>query len=249
MFKRLSFLFIFAIPLPLLANEAELASCAEKMGQLALAFHNHHDTYGKHPPLFTVDANGKPLHSWRVLILPYLGRSEAELYRQIRLDEPWNSAYNKQFHSKMPEMFRCPVSTLGDTKRDTIYCMVVGKETMGVPDGQGIQWNQITDGTSNTILLVERKTPVCWMEPVDVLLEHAVLEINTHDLGIGSEHPGGAIIGFADAATYFMNEGIDLEILELFLVRDSRQFETPEAPFPNTVESLNKIKNTSHHEP
>jgi len=236
-------------PLRVSKETALTSSCAEKVGQLSLAFHNHHDAYGQFPPLFSMDANGKPLHSWRVLILPFLGKNEATLYKQMRLNEPWDSTYNKQFHNKMPKMFRCPASTQGDPQHDTIYCMVVGRRTMGVPDGKGIGWIDVIDGTSNTILLVERKTPVCWMEPIDVLQEHAILGVNTHEHGIGSEHPGGAIVGFADSATYFVNEGVDLKILELFLLKSSHQFGTPESPFPHTVKSLNKIKNKSHHEP
>jgi hypothetical protein len=191
--------------------------CSTQIRILLLSLHTHHDSQGKFPPPFTVDAKGKPLHSWRVLVLPYI--EQYELYKKIRLDEPWDSTHNKQFHDQMPTMFRCPACTLGDPKRDTVYCMVVGEETIGVPNGKGISWDKITDGTSNTIALVERKTPVCWMEPVDVLQEHAYLGVNKHELGIGSEHLGGVIAGLCDGSVYFMKEDIDHKWLKALLTK------------------------------
>src|SRR4051812_12260530 len=47
-------------------------SCASKLKQIALALHTYADVYHALPPAYTVDAAGKPLHSWRTLILPYM---------------------------------------------------------------------------------------------------------------------------------------------------------------------------------
>ncbi|MBQ9800365.1 MAG: DUF1559 domain-containing protein, partial [Thermoguttaceae bacterium] len=60
------------------------------------------------PAAYTVDEAGRPLHSWRVAILPCLGEEEAKLYAQIRLDEPWNSEWNSRFHVQRPNIFACP---------------------------------------------------------------------------------------------------------------------------------------------
>jgi len=212
------------IVMPIVAEETEQLHknqhrnvCTNKMRSFLLACHNYLDCHGQLPPPFTVDANGKPLHSWRVLILPYM--EHEALYQQIRLNEPWDSEHNKQFHDKMPIYFRCLASTLGNPNRDTVYCMVVGNETIGVPNGKGLLFSQITDGSSNTILLTERKTPVCWMEPVDILQEHAYLGVNQHEFGIGSEHPGGVTIGIADGSTRFMSENVSLKMLKAFLTK------------------------------
>ena len=209
-------------PAVLLASEpvaSEPQSCNIKMRTLVLAFHKYADTNNelRFPPPFTVNVDNKPLHSWRVLILPFIGQEE--LYKAIRLEEPWNSEHNKQFHDKMPEAFRCPASTLGNPNRDTTYCMVVGKDVIGVPDGKGTTVPQITDGTSHTILLVERKTPVCWMEPTDVLQEHAYLGINKHKFGIGSEHAWGIVATLADGSNHFLKEGIGLNMLKSLLTK------------------------------
>ena len=224
MYKRLFFLSIFVFPFTLLANDEEMKSCVNNLQELTRAFHSYHAIHKRFPPPFTVDANGKPLHSWRTLILPYMNTND-ELYERlglfenIRFDEPWDSTHNKQFHDKMPTVFRCSQSTRGNPERDTIYCMVVGKETIGSPDGEGTRINQITDGTSNTVMLVERKTPVCWMEPTDVLQEHAYLGVNKHERGIGSEHPGRVVVSFADSSIHFLKENADLKTLKAFLTK------------------------------
>ena len=55
--------------------------------------HVHHDAKQSFPPAYTADKDGKPLLSWRVLILPYVEQNE--LYKQFHLDEPWDSEHNK----------------------------------------------------------------------------------------------------------------------------------------------------------
>ena len=50
------------------------------------------------------DKDGKPLLSWRVLILPYV--EQEDLYKQFHLDEPWDSEHNKKLIEKMPAVYR-----------------------------------------------------------------------------------------------------------------------------------------------
>ena len=68
---------------------AQRMTCCGHMSQLTLAFLVYHEVHGSFPPAYTVDENGKPLHSWRVLILPFI--EQKALYDKIRLDEPWDS--------------------------------------------------------------------------------------------------------------------------------------------------------------
>src|SRR5262249_48944762 len=108
--------------------------------------------------------DGKPLYSWRVLILPYL--DEQALYNQFHLDEPWNSPHNKQLISRMPSIY-APVrrrAGLGET----YYQVLVGRGTafegnqsIGLP-------GDFPDGTSKPIWVVEGGEPVPWTKPDDV---------------------------------------------------------------------------------
>jgi hypothetical protein len=57
-----------------------------------LAMHNYHAAYNRLPGPAIMSADGKPLLSWRVALLPFL--EEQALYEQFRLDEPWDSEHN-----------------------------------------------------------------------------------------------------------------------------------------------------------
>ncbi|MDR1480728.1 MAG: DUF1559 domain-containing protein [Planctomycetaceae bacterium] len=206
----------FKTSLDIIIAASKRAKDLNNIRQLTLAMHNYHDVNGNFPPAFSVDGNGKPLHSWRVLLTPFLPNGN-ELYKLIRLDEAWDSEHNKQFHDKMPDMFKCPTNTKGNPKSDTIYCMVTGDKTVGNTNGKGLSIGKITDGTSNTIVIVERQTPVCWMSPEDVTFENAIKGINKIPDGIGSIQNNSVNVGFADGSARTLNRDIKLELLKALL--------------------------------
>ena len=70
------------------------SQCINNLKQVALALYNYEDEYKTLPPAYTVDANGRPLHSWRTLILPYL--EQGPLYRTIDLAKPWDDPANSE---------------------------------------------------------------------------------------------------------------------------------------------------------
>ena len=88
--------------------------CERNLRQIGIALFNYLDAYHAFPPLYTVDAEGKPLHSWRTLILPFIEQNA--LYQQIRLDEPWDSEHNKQFHNVVIPQYVCPRNTVEGNK-------------------------------------------------------------------------------------------------------------------------------------
>jgi hypothetical protein len=151
-----------------------------------------------------------------VLLLPYL--EAGGLYKSIRLDEAWDSEYNKQFHDKMPDIYRSPTDQLGQSNRDTVYCGVVGKDTAFKEDGKQITLNNVTDGTSNTIIFVERQTPVCWMQPEDITQEDAFKGINKGgDKGVKATQ-GIMNTSFLDGSVRFLQEKkVNETILKAYL--------------------------------
>ena len=190
--------------------------CSSHLKGLTLAFHTYHEVYKSFPPAYTVDENGKPLHSWRVLILPFM--EGQALYEKIRLDEPWDSEYNRQFHDARVSYYRCPSSfknILAPLGRGTFqagncnYSVVIGEETI-FPGSKATSLSDITDGTPNTILLVERIIPICWMDPNnEISFDIACEGVNRHLLGIGSEHNGGVNVGYADGSIRFLRHPTD----------------------------------------
>ena len=171
--------------------------CAHNMKHILLALHSYHDQYGSFPPAYTVDDHGTKLHSWRVLILPQLG--EDELYRQIRLDEPWNSDHNKRFQTQMPGVFCCPADRSKQKRGETSYVWLIGKGF--ISDGTSCtKLSEISDGTSNTLMLVETLHPICWTSPEDLTEEQCWTSVEGSLGAIGSNHRVAANLGFADGS-------------------------------------------------
>ena len=140
---------------------AAVSQSANNLKQIALAMHNYHDTNNAMPPAAVCDKRGKPQLSWRVLILPYI--EQDALYKQFKLDEPWDSDNNKKLIDKMPKVYAMPGKHKpGDT--DTYYRVFVG-------NGAAFDWlmgaklQGIADGTSNTIMCVTAATAVPWTKP------------------------------------------------------------------------------------
>ena len=142
--------------------------CVLKISVITAAITAYRAEHGTLPPAFTVDENGKPLQSWRVLILPYLGDDAKALYEKIRLDEPWDSEYNAAFHAQVPDVFRCPSAT--DLKEgETIYSVLLGDEGLFDESGVGKDLKETVSLPGRDVwrqfFVVERSKPVCWMAP------------------------------------------------------------------------------------
>lgn len=136
---------------------------ANNLKQMALAMHIYHDAHRAFPSSAICDPNGKPLLSWRVAILPYI--EQDNLYKQFKLDEPWDSDHNKKLIPLMPKLYEVPAAQpkLGETH----YKVFVGGGAM-FELTKKIGINQIVDGTSNTAMIVETADTVIWTKPEDI---------------------------------------------------------------------------------
>lgn len=152
--------------------DQDRAQSVNNLKQIAVALHNFHDTNKALPPPAVCDADGKPLLSWRVLILPFI--EQADLYKEFKLDESWDSEHNLSLLPRMPKLY---AAGRGKTKapHTTFYQVVVGPGTafelrLGTrPFGaRGPKLTEFQDGTSNTLLVVEAGEAVPWTKPADV---------------------------------------------------------------------------------
>jgi hypothetical protein len=133
--------------------------------QLAVAMHNYATDHNvRFPPAAIRGQGDKPLLSWRVALLPYLGHEK--LYKEFKLDEPWDSPHNRPLLAKMPKVYAPPG---GKTKEPhtTCYQVLVGEDTI-FSDKEGMAIARIPDGTSNTLLIVEAREAVPWTKPADL---------------------------------------------------------------------------------
>ena len=178
--------------------------CRENLRQIAAALSAYHAEHGRLPPAYTVDEEGNRLHSWRTLILPHLGHEH--LYRQIRLDEPWDNTLNRRFHQTLVNAFACPANPR--PKRNTNYVAVTGPETAW-PSSESVSLDQIDD-ESNTILVVEMAdSGIHWMEPRDLDFERIGAEVD-FDNGpyMSSNHYTEINVVFADSSVSDLPKGL-----------------------------------------
>ena len=145
-------------------NARNRAQSANNLKQIALAVHNYCDANNGPLPSDILDKDGKPLLSWRVRLLPYI--EEEQLYKQFKLDEPWNSDTNIQLLAKMPKIFESP-RVVVKRKGYTVYQGFSGPDALFRP-GNPLRISAVPDGLSNTILAVETSAAVPWTKPADI---------------------------------------------------------------------------------
>jgi prepilin-type processing-associated H-X9-DG protein len=159
---------------------------------------------GKLPPPYIADANGKPMHSWRVLILPYIEYDA--LYKQYKFDEPWDGPNNRKLAAHMPDVFRCPGDSRDGSSASvhTSYFAVVGPETAWPTDATR-RISRFKDGTRNTIMLVEASGQgVHWMEPRDMDSD-AAIKLLTSSRRTGHAHVSDGFLSTSYEETSFRN--------------------------------------------
>jgi hypothetical protein len=182
---------------------ADRARSANNLKQLGIAMLSFETTHKKFPSAIA-DKEGKPLLSWRVAILPYL--EQEALYRQFRLDEPWDSAHNKKLLERMPEFYTSP-GAKPKQPHTTFYQAFDGPGALfGNP--KALRPADIRDGLSNTIMVVEAGEAVPWTKPQD--LPYDPKKPLPKLGGVFSE---GFHVLFCDGAVHFCRGDIDPQAL------------------------------------
>ena len=158
-------------------------------------------TYDGHlPPAFVADGDGRPMHSWRVLLLPFL--EQHTVYAAYNFAEPWDGPNNRKLADKVGSIYRRPGDEPGSTL--TQFVAVVGEETV-FPGARSLKFDEITDGSSKTILFVEvADSDIPWMEPRDLAFDRMPMRVNapgTHAPRIGSTYPD-VRVAFADGMVH-----------------------------------------------
>ncbi len=186
---------------------------ATHLQKMVLGMHKHLDTHNEWVP---VDKSGL---SWRVHLLPFVG--EQALYEQFHLDEPWDSEHNRTLIENMPEIYRSE----GATRRGyTGFRVVSGSDTMW-PFGRGATLRDVTDGSSNTIVIVQavaEDKQIEWTNPAELSLDPGQ--------GLAAAGPptaGGWLVAFVDGKVMEVNEATPAsESWKMLNTRDGEVFDT-----------------------
>ncbi len=209
-----------ALPAVQTAREAaRRANCCNELKQIGLALLNYHDVNGCFPPAYIADKNGKPMHSWRVLILPHL--EEAALYKAYDFTEPWDGPKNRKLLGACPPLYQCPSDPIAHApgSTQTSYVAVVGRNAAW----PGAKSRKIGPdfATSNTIMVVEvANSGIQWSEPRDLSLDAfgaagtkspALTLSSNHGLPeqffFTYDHGCGANVAMADDSMHYLPPG------------------------------------------
>lgn len=179
------------------------AACETHLRSIATALDMYHQDYGSFPPAWVADAQGRPMHSWRVLILPALG--EDDLYKEYKLDEPWDGPNNRQLAHRIPEVYCCPSDPSG-YEGQTSYVALVGPQACWLGT-KPVKLSQLAQPGQAIQVIEAYETGINWLEPRDFSAPAVAATINSSaGQGIRSLHPGGAHVLFADGQVEFLSD-------------------------------------------
>ena len=177
-----------------------------------MAVANYHEDYGVYPPAYIADEKGTPIHSWRVLLLPYI--EQRELYAQYDFTKPWNDPVNLKIANQMPQTYMLH----GDFQpgmTTTNYLVVTGESTVW-PDTKSMSHEQVTDDPGSTIQIVENLgLHVHWMEPRDLSLDSMSFQIND-PAGVSSKYESPAVV-MVDGRITQLDKDLPTETLKALL--------------------------------
>lgn len=200
-------------------DAARRAACMDRTKQLGLALLNYHHAHGHFPPAYICDDNGKPMHSWRVLILPFM--EQQALYDQYDFSEPWNGPNNSKLTVgpaiRGATWFQCPGGDLAGTPL-TNYVAIVGPQTMW-PEDECMRLTGEPGSGLDTIHVIEiTNSDIHWMEPRDLTFEQATAGIQPESgLGISSEHLRGIVYLNANYEVHVLDRDVDADELRKLL--------------------------------
>jgi len=199
------------------------AACANNLKRIGQAMRQYYAKHGSFPPAYVADEQGRPVHSWRVLLLPYFQEEELlSLYRQYNFKEPWNSPRNLALANRMPAVYRCPsdvqesesgsveTSYVGITGPGTVFDGVKPENFLRPEPGKGF----VPLGPGNVMLVAEQSASgINWLEPRDLDVDHMSLRINDPAgnaiNAIRSNHTHGANALMCDGQARFLEDSTD----------------------------------------
>lgn len=250
-------------------ESARRSQCQNNLRQIGVAMHDFHSARGKFPPGFvsravaTNEPGLGPGWGWAAHLLPYFEEGNLQVKLDRNITDPVHDAVRL---TRLP-IFLCPSDSgeaqtfkaadeFGTELTTLAFANYVGVggtfEVTGFPDtGTGVlfrnKWigaKDITDGTSNTLMVAERgsrRSPqTTWVgavtnssvpplnpvndaegPPVLVLTNTGTVDDDRvpnnpldHVEDSNSEHPGGVNALFSDGSVRIINDNIDPRIWE-----------------------------------
>lgn len=183
-----------------------------QLKRVGIAMHTYADVFKHFPPPAITDAEGRPLLSWRVVILPYI--EQESLYKQFHLKEPWDSEHNRKLLDRMPDVYRSFASSAPQDRTSFVVATGAGSVFEGT---HGTGFRDITDGSANTLMVFEAddEQAVIWTKPDDYKFdpEHP-------SAGFTSPYPDGRLLLYCDGSVHFIRQKLDDETIRRLILRN-----------------------------
>lgn len=196
---------------PTVGDPAARMDSPRKLKNIVFAFHTYHDVNGSLPAHAIYSKDDKPLLSWRVALLRFMDEKTGALYKEFKLDEPWDSPHNKKLLERMPAIY-APVGDKTKVPYSTHYQVFTGDET-AFPGRKATDFSKdFRDGTSRTFLVVEADEPVPWTKPAD-------LEIDPKKPlpKLGGLLKNGFYVATADAEVHFVRRTVKEDTIRAYI--------------------------------
>jgi len=211
---------LIALLLPAVQQAREAArrtQCKNNLKQIGLAIHSYHDIYGLAPAAHLNDSDDIPRLSWRISVLPFL--DDGLRYNSYQFNEAWDGPTNALLANPALQVYVCP--SIDKPGVNTCYATISGDHTI-LGAGQCVPFRDVSDGLSNTLMVVEAcRLNIPWMKPQDID-ENTVTKMGDPQ-GIWSAHFGGANVLMGDGAVRFISTDIAPATLNALITRDGHE--------------------------
>jgi hypothetical protein len=219
---------------------ARCANCENQLKQIGLGLHNFDDSNTSLPPAWLCDENGKPMHSWQALAMPYLGYySWAKDYS---LREPWDGPTNRQWQKYPFDLLHCP-SARGEAHSAVDYVAVVGPDTMW-PGRDRVKLPEKAEGGQDTILVIEMPdSDYRALEPRSPTVDEFMAKIKSPTgKGIRTIHPKGLAYVTVGGDVRRFPPDTEPDTIRQLLTRDPKCKVIPAEQKIGIVENWEKLK-------
>ena len=134
-----------------------------RFGQMRWLLLSYHQEHGAFPPTkYQPEADG-PIHSWRVLLLPYIDSNYSESYSQYDFSQEWNSPKNLQAVGGMDNYFSS-FRWEDNAAHDFANYLSIGDEE-DWPSDKPLKAYLLIKGKDRFLIVEYPDSAIHWMEP------------------------------------------------------------------------------------